>query len=94
MVLDHEDAHAALADGEQQPAELGRLLRIEARGGLVEQQQLRLGGERARQLDAALQAVGQAAGGRLRERAQVEKFMKSEYDTWVPLVRSMKVKLD
>ncbi|HSV79001.1 MAG TPA: tripartite tricarboxylate transporter substrate binding protein [Ramlibacter sp.] len=27
-------------------------------------------------------------------RDQVEKFMKKEYETWVPLVRSMKVKLD
>ena len=27
-------------------------------------------------------------------RAEVEKFMRQEYDTWVPLVRSMKVTLD
>ena len=27
-------------------------------------------------------------------RSQVEAFMKAEYDTWVPLVRAMKVRLD
>ena len=27
-------------------------------------------------------------------RTQVEKFMRSEYDTWVPLVRTMGIKLD
>jgi tripartite-type tricarboxylate transporter receptor subunit TctC len=27
-------------------------------------------------------------------RSQVEAFMKAEYETWVPLVRAMKVKLD
>ena len=27
-------------------------------------------------------------------RGQVEAFMKSEYETWVPLVRAMKIKLD
>ena len=37
---------------------LGRLLRVHARRGLVEQQQARVGGERPRDLDAALVAVG------------------------------------
>ena len=43
----------------------------------------------ARQIEEA----GVVAFARM-DRAQVEKFMKNEYDTWVPLVRSMGVKLD
>jgi hypothetical protein len=43
-------------------AERRQLLVVEAGGGLVEQQQLRLGGQRARQLDALLDAEGQVAG--------------------------------
>ncbi len=38
------------------------LLRVHAGGRLVEQQQLRVGGERARDLEPALVAVGQVAG--------------------------------
>ena len=66
-MLDHEDGDAEPADLDDQLAELRRLLRIEPRRRLVEQEELRLGRERPCELDAALQAVGQAAGRRLRE---------------------------
>ena len=80
VMLDHEDGDAALADAQQQLPELGRLLRVQAGGRLVEQQQLRLGGERAGQLDPALQAIGEAAGRlvrQVREADEVEQLQRT-----------------
>ncbi len=52
-------------------AELVDLVVVEAAGRLVEQQQLGLGGERARQLDALLRAERQAGDGQVRDRAEL-----------------------
>ena len=52
-----------LADEEQQLVELAALSRVEAGGRLVEAEQHRIGAHGARDLEAALLAVGQRAGG-------------------------------
>ncbi len=51
-----------VANGAQQPIELGAFARIETGGGLVETQQHRIGAHGAGDLQAALIAVGQGAG--------------------------------
>ncbi len=53
--------------------DLGRLDRVAAGGGLVEQNDLRLGRERARDLQPLERAVGERAGGAIREAAQADK---------------------
>lgn len=54
-MLDQQNGDAAVvADLADQVAENVDFLVIEAAGGLVEQQDLRLGGQRARQFDALL----------------------------------------
>src|SRR5712692_9222370 len=62
VVLDEEQgALALLHQPAQQCHQAAGLALGHARGGLVEQQQRRIGGERARQLEASLVAVGQVA---------------------------------
>ena len=62
MVLDQQHGDVALvADAADQLAEHVDLLVVEAAGRLVEQQQLRLGRERARELDALLVPNGRSA---------------------------------
>ena len=58
-MLDEENGHATVAQALDAELELADLLAVHARGGLVEQEQLRLGGERARELEAALLAEGE-----------------------------------
>src|SRR6266404_773201 len=48
VMLDHQDRDAELADLDDQPAKLSRLLWVQAGGRFVEQEQLRLGSERPR----------------------------------------------
>ena len=63
VVLDEQDRHAeALAQRLDQPAHRLLLGRVHACHRLVEQQQARLGRQRARDLEPALIAVGQALG--------------------------------
>src|SRR4051794_7151948 len=60
VVLDQKDRESALvAELLHERSELRRLLRVHAGGGLVEQQHLRVGRERARDLEPALVAVRQ-----------------------------------
>src|SRR6266581_4423564 len=74
VVLDERDRRAELAvDVEDEAAHVLLLLDVHAGHRLVEQQELGLGGERAAQLDALLQPVGQAAGGRLADRLDLEE---------------------
>ncbi len=60
------------AQVEQQLVELRRFARVEAGGGLVQAQQHRVDAQRARDLDAALDAVGQVAGGVVGEVGELE----------------------
>ena len=53
---------AVVADAPDEGGELRRLLRVHPRRRLVEEQELRLGGERAGDLEPALVTVGQRAG--------------------------------
>ena len=60
-MLDQQDGHlAVVANAADQVAEHVDFFVVEAAGGLVEQQDLRIGGERARQLHAFLGAERQA----------------------------------
>ncbi len=62
-MLDQQDREPELvADVEDQPHQLVALLRIESGGGLVEEQESRLPGERARDLEPALLAVRETRG--------------------------------
>ena len=63
---------ALVADAADQVAEHVDLLMVEAAGGLVEQQELRLGGQRARQLDALLGAERQAGNHGMGDVFEVE----------------------
>ena len=68
----HDDAHVVLDEQDRQPSSsrmrpisaviVARLDGVHARRRLVEQQQLRLAGQRARDLQPPLVAVGQVAG--------------------------------
>src|SRR6266478_3314076 len=60
-MLDEQHGDAALSDCLNELAQGKRFRRVHAGGGLVEREQLRLGGERARDLEASLVAVRQAA---------------------------------
>jgi hypothetical protein len=53
---------------------MSRFLDVEAGGGLVEQQQLRLGGERPGELDDLAHAIGQAGDQRVAVALQVEEL--------------------
>src|ERR1700694_3549526 len=61
VVLDHEDREALLAQPLHELHQLGLLLRRESGRRLVEQQQLRVRGQRPGDLEAALLAVGKVA---------------------------------
>ena len=66
VVLDQHDRRAVLlVDVEHEAAHVLLFLDVHAGHGLVEQQQRRLGRERAREFDALLQAVRQPADRRL-----------------------------
>ena len=74
VVLDQHDRRAVLlVDVEDEPAHVLFLLDVHAGHRLVEQQQRRLGGQRARELDALLQAVRQSADGRLADVLDLEE---------------------
>ncbi len=62
VVLDEEDGDAVVDDLVHEAHQLDLLLRREARGRLVEEEQCRTRGERSRDLEAALRAVGQVSG--------------------------------
>ena len=62
VVLDQQDRQPAVAQDAQPSRELGGLAVVEARGGLVEQQQRRAQRQRARDLEVLLLAVGEVAG--------------------------------
>ena len=62
MVLDHEHSQSEIgADTVNKGGQFFGLLRVHTGSRLIQQQQLRLGGKRARDLHPALQAVGQAS---------------------------------
>ena len=66
VVLDEDHGHAQLvADVEDEPGHVLGLLDVHPGDGLVEEQELGLHRERAAQLDALLDAVGQQADGAL-----------------------------
>ena len=66
VVLDEEHGHALLvADLLDERRELGGLLRVHARGRLVEEEELRVRRERARDLEPPLIAVRERAGALL-----------------------------
>jgi hypothetical protein len=72
-MLDQQDGHVAVvADPADQVAEHVDFLVIEAAGGLVEQQDLRLGRQRARQLDALLGTERQAGHHGVGDAVEVE----------------------
>ena len=74
VVLDQRDRRAAAAVGlDDEPAHVLLLLEVHARHRLVEQQERRLHRQRAAELDALLQAVGQGADGRLADVLDLEK---------------------
>ena len=60
VVLHDEDGDAPAPDQAMSSAEAAGLADVEARGRLVEQEELRLGGDGPRELDRALDAEGQA----------------------------------
>ncbi len=74
VVLDQHDRRAELVvDVEDEAAHVLLLLDVHAGHRLVEQQQRRLGRERARELDALLQSVRQAADRRLADVLDLEE---------------------
>src|SRR5690242_6612534 len=54
VMLDHQDAHAALANAQEELAKLSRLLGVQTGSGLVEQQELGLSSQCAGLFGAAL----------------------------------------
>src|SRR6185503_10704332 len=66
VVLDEQHRHAIVAHAADQLAERDALRRIHAGRGLVEREQLGLGGQRAGNFQTALVAVRQAAGRMVR----------------------------
>src|SRR5437870_8006734 len=74
MVFDHEHCYSKLPDFLEQLPELGRFLRIQPSGRLVEQQQLRLGRHGTCELRTTLQSVGQASGCRVDVGKQSDEF--------------------
>src|SRR6266478_4740705 len=74
VVLDEGDRRAELlVDVEDEAAHVFLLLDVHAGHRLVEQQELGLGGERAPELHALLQPVGQSAGRGLTDRLDLEE---------------------
>src|SRR5260221_473669 len=76
IVLDQQHGDAARADRLDQLPQPERLGGVHAGGGLVERQQLRLRGERARELEAPLIAVRQATGRIVGARADADVVEK------------------
>ena len=73
VMFDQQHGHLALvADAADQVAQHVDLLVVEAAGGLVQQQYLRFGGERARQFDALLGAERQAGNRGMGDVFEVE----------------------
>ena len=60
VVIDDQDGEALRRDALEQLMQFELLGRVQAGRGFVEQQQRRIGGERARDLDQPLMAVGEA----------------------------------
>ncbi len=60
VVVDDENGQALGGDALEQVAQALLFRRVEPRGRLVEQQQRRIAGKRARDLDQALMPVGKA----------------------------------
>ena len=58
-----QTSHRSDANGAQQRVEFGALARVEASCGLIETEQHGIGAHGARDLEAALVAIGQVAGG-------------------------------
>ena len=77
MVLDQQDGDAPVADPADEAAELGGLRGIQPGGGLVKQQERRLGGQSARNLEHALHAERQVAGAIVRMRAEAHVAKKA-----------------
>src|SRR6266566_4906768 len=75
VVLDERDRRAELrVDVEDEAAHVFLLLDVHAGHRLVEQEELGLGGERAPELHALLQPVGQSAGRGLADRLDLQKI--------------------
>jgi hypothetical protein len=66
VVLDQHHGDAARRGAADELLDLVRLVRVQSRRRLIQQQQPRLGGERARDLEALERAVRQAVGARVR----------------------------
>lgn len=60
-MLDEHDRQTILVMNVSQQNQLGAFVVVHAGGGLVKQQKLRVGSEGARNLQAALQSIGQGA---------------------------------
>ena len=78
VVLDQDHRDAVLADLADEADQLLDVGRGQAGGGLVEQQQLRVEREGARDLEQALLAVGQVARFLGRERAEADELEQAE----------------
>ena len=75
LVLDHQDGDAELvADIEHEAGDVLGLFLVHARDHFVEQQQFRLAGQRPRQFDALLLAVGQRADDGVADVLDLEEF--------------------
>ncbi len=73
VMFDQQHGHVALvANAADQVAEHVDFLVVEAAGGFVEQQDLRIGRQRARQFDALLRAERQAGNRDVRDVFEVE----------------------
>src|SRR5687768_3496636 len=72
VVLDQQQRDAVVADAPDQLAERNALRGVHARGRLVQGEELGLGGEGPRDLEPALVAVRQAAGGLVRACADAD----------------------
>ena len=74
MVLDHEHGELQpLAQRADQRADRADLLMVQAACRLIEQEQLRLGGERPCELDALLRAERQCGDRRVGEALELEQ---------------------
>src|SRR5436190_387086 len=74
VVLDEGDRRAELVvDVEDEAGHVLLLFDVHAGHRLVQQEELRLGGQRPRQLHPLLEAVGQPSGGRLADRLDLQE---------------------
>ena len=72
VVLDHQNAHAVPSDAQEQLAQLGRFLRIQTSGWLIEKKQLWLRRKCAGEFCPPLQPVGKTPSRRLRRLAKTK----------------------